>query len=148
MIRRVFLAIIAGLFGLRFGDYERIRRGEPKEYVPEEATIFLPWHCDGCSGCTAFWHAKWFAFGFYWEDGVRYVTVHSTDEDGDWDCVDSWRSDDPHAQQWEDSYSYEESLEIQKRYVEWVRENKQDPLEDYWPYEWPEIREQIEEALA
>ena len=59
----------------------------------------------GDSDCPIGWHRSYYTTSFAREDGKLSVTVHSGDEDGNWDFCDGFEEDNISEEQWREFYT-------------------------------------------
>lgn len=104
------------------------------EWSPDCAIdgIFIPEYCGGCDGCTTYWHSNWYVLGVRIEDGHLYETVQSCDSDGNWEYEDECDVDDSYYETWKKQYDWSVHEETMREYSEWVLENGEDPLGEFY----------------
>lgn len=104
------------------------------EWSPDCAIdgIFIPDYCGGSDGCTTYWHSVWYVLGIRIEDGHLYETVQSCDSDGNWEFEEEYNVDEPDYEQWKKAYDWSVHEEVMREYSEWVLENGEDPLGEFY----------------
>lgn len=104
------------------------------EWSPDCAIdgIFIPDYCGGSDGCTTYWHSVWYVLGIRIEDGHLYETVQSCDSDGNWEFEEECDVDDPYYEEWKKSYDWSVHERVMREYSEWVLENGEDPLGEFY----------------
>jgi hypothetical protein len=100
------------------------------EYQPEtiECGNWNPYWCDDCET----WHQNWYMTGYRIEDGIMYEVIHSCDSDGNWEIEDEYDVDDEDYERWNNQYAYEQTEQAATAYREWVAENGEDPLGEFY----------------
>lgn len=100
------------------------------EYKPEsiEEGNSFPYYCDDCDA----WHNVWYMPGYRIQNGKLYMTYDKCDTDGDWDFSDECEISDPAFPKWEAGYSFNESERCWREYYEYVRDEGEDPLGDFF----------------
>lgn len=104
------------------------------EWSPDCAIdgILIPNYCGGSDGCTTYWHSVWYVLGIRIEDGHLYETVQSCDSDGNWEFEEECDVDDPYYEEWIKSYDWSVHKQAMQEYYQWVLENGEDPLGQFY----------------
>lgn len=78
------------------------------------------------------WRKSWYPSGYAVEDGKLYLRYMNVDSDGDWEFEDEAEVGTPDEKRLEAEYSYERWKAQYREYIQWVADNADDPMNEFY----------------